>query len=482
MKKHIALILLILTSFTSCDKFLDQQSKTQVDGQEMFGSEQGFKDALTACYVMMKSDVLYGSYLSMTTTELMAQLWDPDPLNMQGQIDIKSLDFTTTASRNMFSGIYGSMYNVVAQANDVLANLGKSGDRISSDATREVIRAEALAIRAFIHMDVLRLFGQMPAGGTTRVQLAYAEQITKDEIPFYDFDTYAEMLFRDLNAAEEIFQKYDPLADNTFLGMDSSDAASDDFLTYRRFRMNLYAVKALKARLSLYLGNTADAYKFAKEVIDAKTTAGESVITLSGDTDLGSNYYAMPTECIFAISKTDISDAISSISSWRLTKAHYEDLFGRNLSTDSRAQIVWDRTATNASNTNLPTLRKYKKPGADEFLQPTTLATRRQLVPMIRIPEMYLIAIETTTSLTEANALYKEFMLARRIVIDTDLTRDELDAEVENEYRRELYAEGQMFYYYKRKGAKTMLWGMGSNLTENNYIVPLPETELRVNQ
>ena len=49
-----------------------------------------------------------------------------------------------------------------------------------------------------------------------------------------------------------------------------------------------------------------------------------------------------------------------------------------------------------------------------------------------------------------------------------------------NEYRREFYGEGQMFYTYKRTGATTMLWGNG-NADENVYIVPLPETEYNPN-
>lgn len=482
MKKSIALLLIALALCTSCDKFLDRQSKTQVDGKEMFETEQGFKDALIACYVKMKSDQLYGLHLTMTTLELMAQHWDPDPLNLPNQIAMKKLDYGTMYARDLFNSTYGELYNVVAQANDVLENLDRHGDAISSPRTRGVIRAEALAVRAFVLSDVLRLFGQMPVNSSTKVRLAYPEHITREELPFYDFDEFVRRLLADLNAAEELFKEYDPLNDKTLLEMDASNADTDSFLTFRRFRMNLYAVQGLKARLNLYLGNRAEAYTLAKGVIDATTSTGSRVVTLSGDTDLTKNWYAFPTECIFALNKTDIEPRISSVSSYRLTRTHYEDLFGQNLSSDSRALLVWDRTTTDASNTNYPTLRKYKAPGAEENIRESELLTRRQVVPLIRLPEMYLIAMETTTSIAEANQLYKDFMRARRIVIGADLTRDQLDAEIEKEYRRELYAEGQMFYYYKRHNTKKMMWGAGGELTETNYIVPLPETELQPKQ
>ena len=91
---------------------------------------------------------------------------------------------------------------------------------------------------------------------------------------------------------------------------------------------------------------------------------------------------------------------------------------------------------------------------------------------------MYLIAMETATSLSEANALYKTYMTARDVPVAKDLTQTELDAEILKEYRREFWGEGQMFYTYKRLGTEEMLWKTDRTVTENDYIVPLPSSEL----
>jgi hypothetical protein len=45
-----------------------------------------------------------------------------------------------------------------------------------------------------------------------------------------------------------------------------------------------------------------------------------------------------------------------------------------------------------------------------------------------------------------------------------------------DEYRREFFGEGQMFYAYKRVNAPNMLWRVEA-VTEDNYVVPLPQTE-----
>ena len=55
---------------------------------------------------------------------------------------------------------------------------------------------------------------------------------------------------------------------------------------YRQSRMNYWAVKAIQARMYLYLGKKDKAYTLAKEIIEAKGADGELVMTMSGETDI----------------------------------------------------------------------------------------------------------------------------------------------------------------------------------------------------
>ena len=82
-----------------------------------------------------------------------------------------------------------------------------------------------------------------------------------------------------------------------------------------------------------------------------------------------------------------------------------------------------------------------------------------------------------TAELTEANKLYKSYMAEKNALITTDMAREELNAEILNEYRREFWGEGQMFYAYKRLGVKEMMWKTDRKVEEKDYIVPLPTTE-----
>jgi len=474
MKKYLLFFVFLSVHLCACEEFLDQKSQMQVDAEHMFQTEQGFKDALTQCYVGLAGDYLYGKYMSYGPIETMAQHWELQSNNWE---NLYQLDFTLDNARQIFELIYGEMYNVIVHANDVLRFLEKNGAVIESGQTRDVIEGEARAIRAFVHFDVLRLFGQMPFEPGKTVRLGYAETVGKQEIPFLDFDSYVEKLLKDLDMAEALLAESDPLLVKSLATLDETGENEDFFLDYRRFRFNLYAVKALKARVNLYLGRTEEAYRNALSVIQAKTKGGENVISLSGSDDLEKEFYAMPSESIMLLSKTDISNTMFSKNSYYISSSRKTMLFEGALTGDIRIRTVWGSESSGLGGA-VPLFRKFLQPSSGTGTSSKDLRLKYQVIPLLRLAEMYLIAMETAPSESEANRLYKDFMLSRQMLVSQDLSLEELRQEIEKQYRRELFGEGQMFFYYKRHSASSMLWGRNSDLTEDNYIVPLPETEL----
>ena len=474
MKKYLLFFVFLSVHLCACEDFLDQKSQMQVDAEHMFQTEQGFKDALTQCYVGLAGDYLYGKYMSYGPIETMAQHWELQSNNWE---NLYQLDFTLDNARQIFELIYGEMYNVIVHANNVLRFLEKNGAVIESGQTRDVIEGEARAIRAFVLFDVLRLFGQMPFEPGKTVRLGYAETVGKQEIPFLDFDSYVEKLLKDLDMAEALLAESDPLLVKSLATLDETGENEDFFLDYRRFRFNLYAVKALKARVNLYLGRTEEAYRNALSVIQAKTKGGENVISLSGSDDLEKEFYAMPSESIMLLSKTDISNTMFSTNSYYISSSRKTMLFEGALTGDIRIRTVWGSESSGLGGA-VPLFRKFLQPSSGTGTSSKDLRLKYQVIPLLRLAEMYLIAMETAPSESEANRLYKDFMLSRQMLVSQDLSLEELRQEIEKQYRRELFGEGQMFFYYKRHSASSMLWGRNSDLTEDNYIVPLPETEL----
>ena len=97
------------------------------------------------------------------------------------------------------------------------------------------------------------------------------------------------------------------------------------------------------------------------------------------------------------------------------------------------------------------------------------------MIPLIRLAEMYLILIENLPW-QEAQEYFNTYRQARGMGVNIGFNSDsEKLQRVEKEYRKEFYAEGQMFYYYKRHNIQT--WTIPARVTvpQDGFVVPKPK-------
>ena len=105
------------------------------------------------------------------------------------------------------------------------------------------------------------------------------------------------------------------------------------------------------------------------------------------------------------------------------------------------------------------------------------------IIPILRLSEMYLIAVEAAPSISESNRLYAIYMESKNVLVDNPFTTlEEINEELAKEYRREFFAEGQMFFYYKRHNMSKMWSKENQTVSESDYILPLPNTEYNPNK
>lgn len=483
MRKYILAFLLFGALLApSCSGWLEENPKTQVPLDKMFESEQGFMDALTSCYIKMNNTTLYGRQLTMVELEYLAQHWDINTSTGTSNItSFKNFDYTTEYAESFIDGVFGQMYNLISQANIVLENLKTKGHNIHSDQLRGIIEAEALAIRAFAHTDILRLFGQLPKEATIQVSLPYAETVGIESIPYYSFTEFVKKINADLDAAEKLLEEFDPLLIPVTPGSTSTYGFStvypdEEFLSYRRFRFNYYAVLALRARLNMYIGNTDEAARYASTVVE------KSKLELAGDSDYASENYALPSECILALSNSElatISTVLMGTSTYNyLTTTHLNELFAGN-GNSNRIISGWNTVYQNQQQSITPVINKYRQPASGSTASLIQLSTQKQVIPLIRLSEMYLILMETAPNVDAFNGYYDTYLRARNLSLAQvpTVTPETMQTTVVDEYRRELFGEGQMFYTYKRLGMTTMKWRRNA-VTEENYVVPLPRNEV----
>ena len=99
-------------------------------------------------------------------------------------------------------------------------------------------------------------------------------------------------------------------------------------------------------------------------------------------------------------------------------------------------------------------------------------------VPLLRYAEMYLILIEDLP-LAEAQTYFETYRLARGLsetmANSMFATESSRLAQLEKEWRKEFWGEGQMFAFYKKHHYTAFTWPSNVSLPENALIVPMPK-------
>lgn len=478
IKQYLIGILTIILLFGSCDSFFDVNPQTEIVGDVLFQEEAGFREALTGVYIKLKSNNAYGRALTMTTIEHLVSSWDVTTNSVGYRLG--RFEYENADVQSAFDGIYRQAYNTVANINELLSHIDAKEDVFSSPDMFNMIKGESLALRAYVHFDILRLFGPVPTSPGVGNSLPYVKAVSTEQNPLLGFEQFKIELLNDLKQAEELLQNSDPFTEYSINDFQQGNYITDnDFSSYRYLRMNYYAVKALQARAHLWFNETTEAYAAAKTVIDATDSNNTPKFRLGRATDFADEDFVLTCEHIFGLydfdlySKFQIMYAQANYKKGQNETLINEELFG-NTGTDIRESSLWE-TIQDPSLQNSYILKKYKV--AENV---TAVSNDYKQIPMLRISEMYFIAIETAPQ-DEAEQLWEEFTNSRNYEAE-DLPADDnlKKALLLKEYRKEFYAEGQAYFAYKRTDAplSDILFAPAS--AELSYLPPMPKIETTI--
>lgn len=433
---------------TGCSDWLNVNPKDKVEQEEMFSREDGFKNALIGNYIMLKDSKLYGKALTFDFCENLAQHWITISESVAKYTN--AYDYANADVERLIEDVYGKFYNTIVNINNLLSFVDNG---VLEPDMYDLIKGEALAMRAFCHLDILRLFGPIPGEQNDNKILAYVRTVSKELHPVHSWQEYTEYLEKDLNDAEVLLKRVDEK------GMD------DDFFAYRQNRFNYWAVLGLKARFYLWMQNKEKAAEYANLVI-----AGKKFRLNQGEDFAAKDYVASP-EHLLSLHVYNLNDIVSAYFlqgggvEQNQTKVK-TDVFESDI-TDYRLRYWWEEITEKAKTRY--TLVKYR--------QEEMPARCLQELPLIRLYEMYLIAIECSDEETVYRPLVNELTLARNISVVNIESLDLKNDFVAKEYRKEFYGEGQQFFQAKRRGDKEILWTEREGSTEV-YVLPLPKSEL----
>ena len=174
--------------FGGCSNWLDVDPKSQVKQEALFESEAGFQDALTGIYTMMARTGMYGGHETMGFLDMVAQTYTEVIYTYE---DVLKYNYEETNSKACIDGFWEGNYSAIANCNQILAHVDERKGVFSS-GVYEAVKAEALALRAFLHFDLLRGFAFSYVTGKDELAIPYYGVAVKGEYdriaPFDFFD------------------------------------------------------------------------------------------------------------------------------------------------------------------------------------------------------------------------------------------------------------------------------------------------------
>lgn len=480
----------------SCEKWLDVAPTSELDRKELFSSENGYNEALTGVYSNLTKPELYGRELTWGTLDVIAGIYYPSISGEYSNIlnyryKRENSNYTSVASLYT-DNIWKGIYKQIANLNSILETIDNNKTVFSGD-NYNIIKGEALGLRAFLHFELLKLYGPsyISVDGPTTLSIPYVTELSTSVTPLLTVENTLKFIIDDLNLAKSLLVN-DPMKTGT---TPSVVLAPIPFGPYaangvtpwhnRRFAFNYYASIATLARVYLWKGDKENALKNAKEIIDVQQTrfpwALDANISSIGSTKLNQDR-TFATEHIFSLNVKKLNEYMQGycyfgtstvVNSSLAPFAYYSNGNVFEGSTDYR-QIYMSASVAGI----LYCSKFYQFPDVYSFFQ--------ERIPVIRVSEMFYIAAECENDLLKAR-LYLEDVRSHRglssMVLSPSITRIQLDNEIKKEYQKEFIGEGQMWYFIKRKDLNLVNYSVSSQYNiyyftnKNQFIFDRPDNE-----
>lgn len=480
----IIAILLATSVMSSCKKgWLDVTSSSEIRAEDQFKSESGFRDALIGVYIGMTDQSLYSSQLTWGALDLVSHQYEPqNNFTTTRYYQFQNHNYRDVLSTQQVDGIWNNAYNVIANINTALSYIDQNKS-VLDPISHSIIKGELLGLRAFLHFDLMRLYGYGNIAGRTdltgKLAIPYVREFSKNTTPQLSYNETFALLLNDIEAASQLL-KEDPIYNNpkkpaTYY----ANVNRDGFFNKREQRMNYYAVKGLKARVLQWMGgaqNLASAATVAEEVIQYSGTQ------LAISTSAASDPRLYP-EHLFNLNVVGLEVLVNLYFNGN-------DINNNNalLIAPIKAQALFEATNPNIGLVDIRynTLLANESRGmvSIKLRQGTGLANRN-IIPLMKLPEMYYIAADNyiQTNLAKAIQYLNIVRKGRGIIQDipSTATATQVADELTKEYRKEYISEGQLFFYYKRLGFTTIPNYTGT-VNDKIYLLPYPDAELEFGQ
>lgn len=466
MKSKIIFTTIIAAALaTGCDKFLDVHPKGEKIN--MFETAEEYEDALYGVYSELTGSNLYGQHL-IILPEVMSQNFTTSDYKYA---ELAEGEMTSSGSTSTKKEIWKDAYEAINHINNIVEH---AEDDIDTYKHSRLYLGEALALRAFVHYEVLKLFGPpyWASDSEKKTTIPYVTKYSFDISPLLSYDEVCRNILEDLKRAEEYLDE-----DETLVPAERSNTALA-FTDARIAHINLYAAQALMARVYWSMNDMDNAEVYAQKVISSGKFSFRPTSAFvqpdNGTFDLNETIFGLYINDESAMMKKLNINGTGASSALVLAPG-YASIYEKDsgASTDNRLSAWFD--------VSYSLCRKLVN---NCFISEDNSYSGKSILgyDILRLPEMYYIVAEANIDKDPAKAVkyFDEVLKSRgRETFEesgTALTRDLLF----EERHREFYCEG-LTWMDMKKEKKDITTVSGKTLhgdLASTYTLTVPDEEL----
>lgn len=535
--KIFVLSLLLIGFLSGCSDWLDYQPKDKQSERQQFSTKEGFYATVNGVYNRMSGGSLYGKYLSYEMIDVLGQRYtvnstDEDEYSKYLRA-LVSWNYSDDNVKGALDAIWQEAYSTIMNINVILKNIEEDVEKETGSVLLErdykMLKGEMLAVRAMLHLDMLRLFGPIYSMKPEERGIPYNESTKTEVLPILPANVVLkDYIIRDLLVASDLLKASDPVIVDGPVAKYNSETM-DNSMRYRQLRLNYYATVLLIARAYLWEGDYAKAAEYAQILIDDPKVA-EFFPSVDAGTLLANSVdpdRMFSTECLFGFYKKNrgliYENTFGGTSTGKrllIPRSNYVNglLFSGAEASDYRYKSQWVQGVTLKGEASMQLIKfndiietNTNTIPSDQNKDEVALKSQKffgTFCSMMKLSEAYYIAAEAYGRTSPGlNDIAKAWQYLNVIRQDRGLSNGSGDSNkiidsITKEYIREYIGEGQIFFYFKRlnKGFDNDYNGVmeikrekvpgipffgydytdlaDNNTKEKRFVAPLPKSEL----
>lgn len=472
---------------SGCTDWLTVEDVDKYTESQVYTSEENIQQALNGIYIGMGDNTLYGRDLSIGAVELIGQQYALSGSTSEVNSYKNSMlnyNYSTDVAKSKFVSIWTKAYSSILNVNNFIDRLSKTEGVIIQEK-KDILLGEAYGLRAYLHLDLLRLFGPVYLTDSTNIsipyrkeaKIEYSERIAANEVMSY--------IIGDLDRSIDLL-KNDPVTSLGAMAVPKDSLTTEqkntpDFYRFRNRRLNYYAASTLKVRALMYRNDKEKAAELAKSLLE--TSAIPEKFPWATDKVVFKNLKEdriFSSEVIFGVHAFSMYENWTTLFSPAATSA--SSLY---VATLENMEKLYELTGSGAfsycsdwrSKNWLPYTQDSQYLVTYKLSKSTSETTFWYFQPLIRKAELYYVLAECESDIAYVNEVRTNRGLKKVEDIRPSYT---IDDEIRDEFRREMHNEGQIFFYYKRRALNTIPGGssdIGVSMSPNRYVIPVPDSE-----